>query len=431
MEWGWILGGGTAAVLAVIGAWWGISRRKFVTPAQAVQRIPIPSAGTRGGQAPSDAVPVAPDTLLIGESPERAVVAIRSTTSREGFQNAVTLDLKSDLLTRFSSVLQAAPALLVASETAGKRLMEVVIRGDLTAAADGNGFRAFAMEGNKIVEHGKLFDAGKLQTMVNAAAVWQVASVLVAQKHLADISQKLNEIKSAVQSISKFLDQQRRARIHSTYDYLVQVARTIAAGELSASARGELESCERDLLEIHCHLLAQFRDVAGVRVEHKETVGTEDLTREIAEKIRKLDDIVADMHMCLRTRIGAWHVLSAFPGEANLIAARRASIETSFDEIRELAPLFSTELDQDIEQVKSKFNRQVTLDARKGDLRDKRDRAKQTLSENSSQLAESIRNTMNQLLLQNQPTRILLAVDNGRIVGARQAVAQAAQASLQ
>ena len=50
--------------------------------------------------------------------------------------------------------------------------------------------------------------------------------------------------------------------------------------------------------------------------------------------------------------------------------------------------------------------------------------------EKSSQLAESIQSTLEQLQLQlqlqNQPTRMLLAVDNGRIVEARQAIPQTA-----
>lgn len=427
MDFGWIIGGSTAAAFAGGGAWWAGSRRrgapKKSQPTGQIDPRPSLISDAPGALAVAEAVP---DELLIGESPEQAVVAIRPTNSRTGFENAVTLDLKGELVNRFSSLLQAAPTVLVAGGCAGKRLMEVVIRGDLTAAADGNGFRAFAMQGKKIVEHARLFDTTKLQTMVNAAAVWQVASVLVAQKHLADISQKLNEIKSAVHGVSQFLDQQRRARIQSTYDYLAQVARAIGAGNLSASARGEIESCERDLLEIHRHLLAQFRSVAGERVKHIETIGTEILTRDIGDKIKKLEEIAADIHMCLRTRIGAWHVLSAFPGEAHLIKARRASIEASCEEMRDIGIFFSAEIEADIDLVKSRFNRRTTMDERKAELGRKRDGAKQSLAAKSAQAAESIQRTMDQLLLQNQPTRILVAVDNSRIVEVHQALPRAA-----
>jgi hypothetical protein len=66
--------------------------------------------------------------------------------------------------------------------------MEVVINGDLVRAADGHGFRAIAMGAKGVREHARLFEVKNLQNVVNAAAVWQIASVLVAQKHLADIS---------------------------------------------------------------------------------------------------------------------------------------------------------------------------------------------------------------------------------------------------
>lgn len=72
----------------------------------------------------------------------------------------------------------------------------------------------------------------------------------------------------------------------------------------------------------------------------------------------------------------------------------------------------------DIELVKSKVNRQDTLDERKAQLRGKRDGAKQALTAKSAQTAELIQKTMDQMLLQYQPTRILVEVDNGRIVGA-------------
>ena len=66
--------------------------------------------------------------------------------------------------------------------------MEVVINGDLVQASDGDGLRAFAMESGHIKEHARLFDVQKLQNAINAAAIWQVASVVVAQKHLANAS---------------------------------------------------------------------------------------------------------------------------------------------------------------------------------------------------------------------------------------------------
>ncbi len=97
-------------------------------------------------------------------------------------------------------------------------------------AGDGNGLRAFTVIADGIKEHARVFEVENLQNMINAAAIWQIASVVVAQKHLTDINKKLDEIKDGVLGISRFLDNQRKSRIRSTYDYLGQVSQAIQGG---------------------------------------------------------------------------------------------------------------------------------------------------------------------------------------------------------
>ena len=113
--------------------------------------------------------------------------------------------------------------------------MEVVIDGELVRSSSGEGFRAFALSANgRIAEHATLMDASNLANTVNAAAVWQIASVVVAQKHLADISQKLGEVIRSVDEIQKYMHAERRARIVATHMYLQQATESISGGELSA-----------------------------------------------------------------------------------------------------------------------------------------------------------------------------------------------------
>lgn len=200
----------------------------------------------------------APTRIAIGENPTQPVVTIGVLQSALEYEEAQPLDLQSSSISRLTALFQAVPSLLVAGEASGKRLMEVVINGDLVRAADGNGLRAFATGAGRIKEHARLFDVSNLQTMINATAIWQVASVVVAQKHLADISKELDEIKDGVREIFRFLDNQRKSRLQSTYDYLEQAYHAIQAGELPESVRHQLEHCERDLLEIQCHLEREF-----------------------------------------------------------------------------------------------------------------------------------------------------------------------------
>lgn len=229
------------------------------------------------------------DQIVIGQIPSAPLITIESFPDLEAFQNAKPIDARSNKpISKLNALFQAAPALLVAGEAHGKRLMEVVINGDLVRAADGNGLRAYARSDGRITEQARLYEAEKLSDMINAAAVWQIASVVVAQKHLADISQKLDDLKNGVDHISEFLDNQRRARIESTYEYLRQAYVALEGGDLPQSVRNQLEDCERDLLEIQRHLSMEYQQKIDKKVEHSEQFGTEDLTKDIGVKVSQL-----------------------------------------------------------------------------------------------------------------------------------------------
>jgi hypothetical protein len=375
--------------------------------------VPIPQVAPR---EPS------PDSLVVGESVDRPFVTVKKSADLAVFEGSRSEPMQIGALARLTSVLQAVPSLLVANEGTGKRLMEVVINGELTPAA-GGGLRAFATEGGKIVEHAKLFDAGKLQNMVNAAVVWQVASVLVAQKHLADISQKLTEIKASLDQITAFQYDERRSAIKGTYEYLSQIAQSIQQGQLSPDARAQLESCERQLLQIQDHLFADVRKAVEKKVEDPDFYGSEGLYKGIDSKIDGLDDLVADMELCLCTRIGAWHVLSAYPGESALIQVRRASVEKSVHELRGLARFVEQKLEPEIAGLTARLTSESKLQARRELLRSNRDRKKADLIKKAQKATRSIESSMQALMLQHQPTRILLEINGGQIVAARQALA--------
>ena len=151
----------------------------------------------------------------------------------------------------------------------------------MVRAKDGVGLRAWSVgSNNKISEHAKLFEAEKLQNLISAAAVWQIASVIVAQKHLADISVKLDAIYKGVQDVAHFLDEARRAKVLGTFEYLRGAAMTIGNGELSTAIRTELESCDRELLQIQYHLQQELAHRLKQSDAKKEFAGTKNLEKE-------------------------------------------------------------------------------------------------------------------------------------------------------
>jgi len=361
-----------------------------------------------------------PRAIVIGTSPSAPMLTIRHVSSPSEFGSVKPIDARSKgAISRLSPLLQAVPSVLVAQQASGKQLMEVVVNGNLITAADGNGLRAFVMGPTGIKEQARLFDVNNLQNMINAAAIWQVASVLVAQKHLADISSKLEEIKRGVAGISKFLDNQRKARISSTYEYLGQVYTALQRGELSEATRHQLESCERDLIEIQEHLIAEYRQKADTKVDVNEW-GTEELCKGIATKLDELDQLAHDIALCLKTRIAAWHVLSLFPGNTHLKLARRESIQKSILNFVNLGPHGRDKVHAEILSIDSVWNKAKTLASRKQSLTNKNTITIQNLSDLSKQGLDQIRKSEQVMLEADRPTHLLLRIENGVVVGAGQ-----------
>lgn len=356
-------------------------------------------------------------------------MVIGNSDSFEAYESGRELDVKSGAIGRLSALLQAAPSLLVAAEAYGKRLMEVSINGDLVRAADGNGFRAMAIGKGGIKENARLFEVDKLQGVINAAAVWQIASVIVAQKHLADINEKLEEIKNAIKGVSQWLDNRRKARLNSIYDYLQQGARAIQAGELSASLRQEFESCERDLAEIFDHLAAEFEQEAQKKVEHNEMLGTEDLARDLGLKLERLSKLAGDMHMALKVRAGCLHLVRLYPGETKLVEARRESIGRALRRLQELVASMGPQVEAQISAMNSYANKltswfgSTTLEDRKSNLRSKRDAVLREAKSGTQHLENGFLRTDAQFLEFDRPTRILVEVREGVLVGAREVAA--------
>jgi len=321
---------------------------------------------------------------------------------------------------RISSLMQAAPSMLVAEAHRGRQLMEVVIDGKLIRAANGDGFRAMAMGQGGIKEHARLFEVKDLTNLVNAAAVWQLASVVVAQKHMADISQKLGEIKDAVNSISEFLESRRRAVIQGTYQYLQQAHDALTQGELSSGIRGELESCERELLSVQNHLMADIQHRARVAPRDDDTFGTESLHKSSVEKYRELGQVVEDLEICLRTRVLAWYVLSLYPGEQALKAARCESIKQGLEQFKGVQGLVEAQGGVDVGRFKSMWNRDRTLDVRKNEVLEETEAVQELLEATRADTSANLTRTQALLLERDAPTQLIVELVDGVVKQVRQ-----------
>lgn len=360
--------------------------------------------------------PTLPHAIVLGEDIQRPGVRIVPLSDEERFRAAKALPADSGLAGRLSAGLQAVPSLLVEEGHRGKQLMEVVINGELIQAKDGMGMRAWAVDANnRISEHAKLFDAENLQTMVNAAAIWQVASVVVAQKHLADISAKLDDIRKGVQDVAYFLDEERRAKVSGTYEYLELAASAIAKGELSPAIRSELESCDRELLQIQHHLQHELERRCSQAIEHKELAGTGDLEKETVAKYEKLQVLANDIRLTLKARALVWYVLSLYPGEPALKQARMEGLLRSTAEVENRLQTIEASAERDCLRFTSFWNKEETLQIRRTNVREAAQELARHLRDATSQAKAEVKMSHNSLLTHEQPTYLVFEVEDGHI----------------
>lgn len=357
--------------------------------------------------------------ITFGIDTNAPAVTLRPLMEEARFKSARSTTQPAPVQGRLNAMVQAVPGILVAEQHAGRHLMEVVINGDLVRAADGVGFRAMARGVNGITENARLFESDDLSTVVNAAAVWQVASVLVAQKHLADISAKLKSIEIGIEHLSAFLDSERRSRITGTYGYLQQLYSALNSGHLPMQAATELEAAERDLLSIFDHLTAEYLQEAKRLAPDGDTFGTEDLTNQAVAKVQRLEALASDLQLCLQVRTAAWYVLAVIPDVHGLQQARRRSIEDARRQLLELAEAGTSSAHAESSRIKSFWNKEETLQARRQQVVLAGQKLHLRITSDVSAGASEHQAMIRALADSSKPMKLYLAIQDGNVVETR------------
>lgn len=360
-------------------------------------------------------------TVIIGVTGDQPLMTMKPVNLMP--KNAMAVDQSSLGIDRLSPLLQAIPGLAVASETARSQLMEVVINGPLAKVANGEGFRAFSIEGGRIREHAKLFEPERLQNLVNSAALFQIASVVVAQKHLADISAKLNDIKAGIDAIALHLADQRRSEITGALKYLGQVAVMLHHGERDDAARSQLETIERELGGINDHLVSDLvtmkKQVDGLDAPGLFD-GSSGLVSKLESKQKDAERLVEEWKLCMSGRWVACGLLKQITGQTSLLTKRQEDLEA---EVRAFfsaqGPLasFDDGLDKRIDSLSSVWEWQSTLQINRIKLREWNE---ETLPQLKVAAQSDIRGAQTLLLEREAKVTLTIEMRDGEMIGAYQ-----------
>ena len=266
--------------------------------------------------------------IVIGKSSEQAALILQPCHDAMLFKRGI--EQPSDgALGKILAALQGLPDLLLVGYVGTTKLMEVQINGELVRASDGMGFRAFAVGDRGITEQAKLFDPSDLAALVDIALVWRLASIVVGQKHLSDISETLRKLERGVSAIAQFQRDEQAAKIESAYEYLRQAEQALMNGERESAVRHRLETIEADMDSIQRHLSKLFDARLNNRIKHENLVGYSDIEEGLPLKLNELHILLSEHRAAGLTRVGALQMLSAFPGEEGLKRARAKAIDDS------------------------------------------------------------------------------------------------------
>ena len=186
--------------------------------------------------------------------------------------------------------------------------------------------------------------------MVVATATWQIISVAVAQSHLSEINDKLEEIKKTVSEIRDFQKNTRTAEILAIQDEMRAKVSSLKTDknknkEKDILTMGTLDSWTTTLSRIHKHLLI---DIEGVLQE------AEDDYSKVKEKTFNVERLIREATLSLYLRAICYE-LSALIYQLN-VDPQRQKIRVDMDAMDELLVRLYKNMYIEIDQLSNWFS---------------------------------------------------------------------------
>lgn len=274
-------------------------------------------------------------------------------------------------ISRLSPLLQTLPSLATSEHVASHQYMEVIINGPLASVKDGPGFRGFSLGEKGIKEHAVLLNPDKLSQLVNTGMLLNVASAVLAQKHLADISKKLTEIVEAVREVSAFQNNARKSEIIGAIQYLQQITPVVLEGQCSPAIRQKLEDIEVQFSALQAHLLTDIT-AAGDKVsalKDRGLFGSTEITNKIQTQQKILDERIHEWDLAIKVRAQALHLLTHAEGNTTLVKHRQQTIVHNYQQFESVIDKVERQLHQRIQGISALTEQSNTTNANKVLLR--------------------------------------------------------------
>src|SRR5574337_868706 len=330
----WIVLGLAVAVLAAVGVLWAVRRlREPPSPRSVPAQIERKQVPEQLSMRPGEILDDRPVELAFGPDAREAALTVRSWGKAPIPEDAQPLSAETSYLSALGPILQIAPSVLTAAQMGSGEYMKVVVDGSLAAAKDGTFMPFVRGAKGKVTDLARLQDPDVLRSLINAAAVWQVATVIVAQRHLADITQQLKAIRAVLDEVLTFQKTERRSKILGAVQYFQELVEVLDRGEVAPASRQTLEALYAELTSIQAHLDEEIRSLIKriPVIEGNERVGSRELFRQMQAHNETLTAAIEDWHQCVGVRLMSWYILMCYAGEHQTKVTRLRKIEESVE----------------------------------------------------------------------------------------------------
>lgn len=261
--------------------------------------------------------------------------------------------VNKESISGLNHLLNTVPDLLIIKELSDNNYARLNVPLDkLANAKDGDGLRAIILGNKGISENARLYSPEKLQNLVNSGALFNLASTLVAQKHLADINEKLDEINNNLNDIKEHLQQERRAKITSAYKEAHKTYNYLAKGE-------KISNQEEYVLSNHLTHIQQAydhiqNDLINIRDNIKEC--NEIQSNKLFDLLKKYNFAYEELKLCCNAILSIYAIFFLSSKEQkNLSKMKDIKLETS-SFLTEIVNDVKNSLDRKLKESESIFN---------------------------------------------------------------------------
>lgn len=284
------------------------------------------------------------ETLLaVAKVPDPGPVKWEDATGAKG---------KRTQISGLNQLLSAAADLGIAGEFLSSNYMEVVVPAGeklADAAAGGGALRGFFKDAKgQIKGHAELFKPEQLQRLVSGAVLLNIASVALAQKHLHDISKKLDRISGQLEEVGRFQKEERFSSLEGVLREFMQMKREMADNNFDHIQPATVMSECIQLSKIERHI---SKDVSRALEKLKNAGG---LGSKFDEAMLGVVRLLKEHHLCVIAKLYGCQIMAIVSKDPDWLDSRLDDVQ---DDIKCLYEHYDSTVDAVLSTLgKGKFN---------------------------------------------------------------------------